>query len=360
MRWSTFRTVALKKDFITIQWSKPFHIVFVELVKNKFYLAHVQSEYNQSAIINKKIQSSDYCPHVNELFNETIRQWHLIRQIKYYHLPCQNQSLNLSCFRGDKHLCICYDFYEKRLSNCFEFDFNLTYNCFDDSVCENGGDCFQNDEYCPTKSICLCKPCYHGRRCQHRTSGFGLSLEGILGSQILPIKSLYNQPTIILTSFGLILVFTLLGWLNSIISLITFNNKSVCEVGCGLYLLGLSIISLILTVVFLLKFLFLFLIQTTVLHYGLFMIIQCYSLDYLIQVCMCLNQWLNACVAVERVVTTMRGAKFKKKTSRKAAKCVLILLCIITMISLIQDPISRLVFIDDRENDDRKLSKYRS
>ena len=353
IRQNTFQTISSRKNFVIIDWSNDFHLVFLELEEKAFYLAHTQSVYKQSSTINKTIQTSDYCPHVNELFNQTFRQWHLIRQIKYYHLLCQNRSLNLTCFRDQIHFCICYDFYDKRLSNCFTFDFNLTYNCFDDSVCENGGDCFQNDEYCPTKSICLCKPCYHGRRCQHRTSGFDLSLENILGSQIMPMKSLFNQPTIILTSFGLILVFTLLGWLNSIISLITFNNKSVCEVGCGLYLLGLSIISLILTVVFLLKFLFLFLIQTTVLHYGLFMIIQCYSLDYLIQVCMCLNQWLNACVAVERVVTTMRGAKFKKKTSRKAAKCVLILLCIITMISLIQDPISRLVFIDDSENDDQ-------
>jgi len=152
MRWSTFRTEVLQKDFITIQWSKPLHIVFVELVKNKFYLAHVQSEYNQSASINKTIQTSDYCPHINELFNETIRQ------IKYYHLLCQN----LSCFRDEMHLCICYG------------------------------------------SICRCKPCYHGRQCQYRTGGFGLSLEGILGSQILPIKSLSKQPTIIQTSFALI------------------------------------------------------------------------------------------------------------------------------------------------------------
>jgi len=235
VRGSTFRTIALKKDSVAIHWSKAFHLVFVELENNNFYLAHVQSEYNQSATINKTIQSSNYCPHVNQLFNQTIRQWHLIRQIKYYHLPCQNQSLNLSCFRDEIHLCICYDFYDERLSNCFEFDFNLKYNCSDRSVCENDGECFQDDESCPKRSICRCKPCYHGRRCQHRTSGFGLSLEGILGSQILPIKSLSKQPTIILTSFALILVFMLAGLTNGIVSLITFKNKSVCEVGCGLY-----------------------------------------------------------------------------------------------------------------------------
>ena len=352
MRGSTFRTIALKKDSVAIHWSKAFHLVFVELENNNFYLAHVQSEYNQSATINKTIQSSNYCPHVNQLFNQTMRQWHLIRQIKYYHLPCQNQSLNLSCFRDEIHLCICYDFYDERLSNCFEFDFNLKYNCSDRSVCENDGECFQDDESCPKRSICRCKPCYHGRRCQHRTSGFGLSLEGILGSQILPIKSLSKQPTIILTSFALILVFMLAGLTNGIVSLITFKNKSVCEVGCGLYLLSLSIISIILMIVFQLKFILLLLTQMTILSDGLFMKIQCHSLDYLIQVCLCLDQWLNACVAIERVITTKQGAKFKKEKSRNIAIRIILLVVVITMASLAHDPYFRLVFIDDSDSDD--------
>ena len=50
------------------------------------------------------INPSDRCPHISELFNQTFIQWHLIRRIKYYHLPCQNQSLNLSCFYDDVHL----------------------------------------------------------------------------------------------------------------------------------------------------------------------------------------------------------------------------------------------------------------
>jgi len=352
-RSSSFRTIALQKDFIAINWSKRFYLVFVELAENKFYLAHVQSEYNQSAIINKTIESSDNCPHVNELFNETIRQWHLIRQIKYYHLTCQNQSLNLSCFRGDKHLCICYDFYEKRLSNCFKFDFNLKYNCSDDrSICENDGKCFQDDESCPKRSACLCKPCYHGRRCQHRTSGFGLSLEGILGSQILPIKSLSSQPTIIRTSFALILVFTLIGLTNGIVSLITFHNKLICEVGCGLYLLSLPIISIILMILFQLKFIVILLTQMKILPNGLFMKMQCHSLDYLVQVCLSLDQWLNACVAIERVVTTKQGAKFKKEKSRNVAKGIIFLVIAITMASLVHDPYFRLVFEDDSGDDD--------
>jgi len=351
-RRSTFRIVALQKDFIIIHWSKPFYTVFVELAENNFYLIHFQFEYNRSATLNKTIRSSDYCSHVNELFNQTIRQWHSIRQIKYYHLLCQNQSLNLSCFRDDKHLCVCYDFNDKRLSNCFEFDFNLKYDCPHRSVCENDGVCIQDDKSCPTSSICLCKPCYHGRRCQYRTSGFGLSLEGILGLQILPMKSLSKQPTIILTSFALILLFMLIGLANGIVSWVTFKNKSIREVGCGLYLLTLSIISIILMIVFQLKFIVLLLTQMTILQDGLFLKMQCHSLDYLIQVCLCLDQWLNACVAIERFVTTKQGAKFNKEKSRNVAKEIIFLMIAITMASLGHDPYFRLVFVDDSDDED--------
>jgi len=150
----------------------------------------------------------------------------------------------------------------------------------------------------------------------------------------------------------LILVFMLAGLTNGIVSLITFKNKSVCEVGCGLYLLALSIISIILMIVFQLKFILLLLTQMTILSDGLFMKIQCHSLDYLIQVCLCLDQWLNACVAIERVITTKQGAKFKKEKSRNIAIRIILLVVVITMASLAHDPYFRLVFIDDSDSDD--------
>jgi len=87
------------------------------------------------------------------------------------------------------------------------------------------------------------------------------------------------------------------------VSWITFNNKSIYEVGCGLYLLSLSIISIILMILFQLKFVLLLLTQMTILEDGLFMKMQCHSLDYVIQVCLYSDQWLNACVAIEHVIT---------------------------------------------------------
>jgi hypothetical protein len=138
------------------------------------------------------------CPHISELFNETFVQWHLLRRIKYYHLPCENQSLNLSCFYDDVHFCLCYDHGGKHLANCFNFDHGMTYDCSGQNVCENGAQCLQDRPDCPTRSMCICPPGFYGRRCQFSisistststntstntspststsTSGFGLSL----------------------------------------------------------------------------------------------------------------------------------------------------------------------------------------
>ena len=153
------------------------------------------------------INSSDRCPHINEVFNETIVQLHLIRRIKYYHLPCQNQSLNLSCFYDDIHLCLCYDFDQQRLANCFKFDHNMKFDCFGQSDCENDGQCFQDNPDCPTRSICICPPCFYGTRCQFSTSGFGLSLDAILGYHILPNVNITHQPFIIKMSLALTIIF---------------------------------------------------------------------------------------------------------------------------------------------------------
>ena len=121
-----FDMMPVKQDALTIYWSQPFHLVFTEMFSKIYYLTFLQRKYNRSTTLMKRIDVSDRCPHISELFNETFLQWHLLRRIKYYHLPCQRQSLNLSCFYDDVHLCLCYEYGEKRLANCLNFDHNMT------------------------------------------------------------------------------------------------------------------------------------------------------------------------------------------------------------------------------------------
>ncbi|CAF5043923.1 unnamed protein product, partial [Rotaria sp. Silwood1] len=45
--------------------------------------------------------------------------------------------------------------------------------------------------------MCLCPRCFYGTRCQFSSSGFGLSLDGILGYRILPHTNIIQQPPIV-------------------------------------------------------------------------------------------------------------------------------------------------------------------
>jgi len=350
-RSTTFRTISMNTQSILIQWTQKFHLVFLELSKKTYYLVYAQN--TTAATTQMKINSSDRCLHINELFNRTILQWDLIRRIKYYHLPCQNQSLNLKCFHDEIHFCLCYDFYGKRLANCLQFYQNLNPNCFGRSECENHGQCLQDHPTCPTRSMCLCKACSYGRRCQFHTNGSGLSLDPILGYYILPTKTLSHQPIIIKISLLLTIIFMLTGLVNGSCSLITFKNKPVQEVGCGLYLLGSSITTIILMILLVAKFIILLLTQMTILTNMSFLQIQCYSLDFLIRICLSLDQWFNACVASERALTTIQGAKFNKKKSVIMSKRIICFLIISVVLTSIHDPISRHVIIEDNENEDQ-------
>ena len=126
----------------------------------------------------------------------------------------------------------------------------MVYDCFGQNECENGGQCLQDNPNCPTRSICNCRPCFYGRRCQFTTSGFGLSLDAILGYHILPDISITHQSSIVQFSFSFTIIFMIVGFIDSFLCMITFKNKSVREVGCGLYLLCSSITTLFTMIIF--------------------------------------------------------------------------------------------------------------
>jgi len=234
-RSTTFRTIPYKQDSLIIYWSQPFHLVFIEFPNNNYYLTIIQKNYKQSTIINKTIHSYDRCRNINEIFHETIVQLHLLRRIKYYQLPCQTYSSNLSCFYDDIHLCLCQDHGQQRVANCLEFEHNQTFNCLGQSVCENNAQCFQDTPHCPQRSMCVCTPCFYGTQCQFNTNGLGLSLDAILGYHIQPDVNISQQPSIVQISVVLNILFMIIGLINGIFALITFKNKNIREVGCGLY-----------------------------------------------------------------------------------------------------------------------------
>ncbi|UJR07191.1 hypothetical protein I4U23_011479 [Adineta vaga] len=353
LRSTTFQTISIQEEFITILWSRLFHLIFIEFYFNDYYLVTIENNSSQTKEIIQTITLSNRCYHINEIFNQSIIQLNHIRRIKYYHLLCQ---LNLSCFYDHIHLCICYQFNQQRLANCFEFNHNETYDCSGQNDCQNNGKCFQDTPICPKKSICSCASCFYGRLCQFTTSGFGLTLDNILGYYIQQNVNILQQSSIIQVSIGLNVICILIGFINGILSLITFKNKNIREVGCGLYLFYSSITTLLIMILFALKFWILIFTQIYLIKNRLFLQIQCISLDFLLRVCLNMDQWLNASVACERVMTIIKGARFVKKKSKKIAKLIIPSLLLFNILTSIHDPIyRRLINEENNDNNEKRI-----
>ena len=353
-RVTSFRTVHDNGKPIIVDWSEEFHLLFVELSERDYYLTVMQKAYQPSATFVKTLAPSDRCQHISELFNETILELHLLRRIKHYHVPCQRNTPAVSCFFDDEHLCFCQTHNGQRMSNCFPFNHQLEFNCFGQSGCENGAQCFQDSTTCAKTSICKCATCFYGARCQFPTREFSLSLDVILTYHILPHTSIMDQPRALQMSVALTIVMGLLGFIDGTLSLITFKEKKLREVGCGYYLLGSSITTLLTTAVFILKFWILVATQITLDLNQTFLRYQCVSIDFLLRIGLTMDQWLNACVAIERALTTIQGAHFDKKKSIRVAQWTMLVLLLLTIGTSVHDPIHRRLIAED-DGDQRRI-----
>ncbi|CAF0787566.1 unnamed protein product [Adineta ricciae] len=353
-RLTTLQSVLQSTNSMRIYWSQPFHLIFIETMDKIYYLAFLQANYVPSTEITERIDSSRRCPSINELVNETFAQLHVLRRMKSYHRICQQHSPHLQCFHDDQHLCLCYDFNAKRLANCFNFDHNRKFDCSGQSTCENGGQCFHDSPECPKQFICVCRSCYYGILCQFSTSEFDLSLDAILAYHITPSVHLFHQSTIIKVSLALTVLFFSFGAINAILSLITFQNKSTREVGCGIYLYVSLITTLLTIIMFTLKYFVYLSTQISSSSNESFMKFQCCSLDFLIRIFLNMDQWLHACVAMERAITVIRGVKFNKKASKELAKKIVIILLIFTVSTSVHDPIFRRLSEEVNETDNTK------
>ena len=348
---STFTTIPINQNTVTIQWSYIFHIAFVELFNNNYYLMIVQQKYNKSTTISQRIKSSDRCIHINEVLNETIVKSDLLRRIKYYHLVCQK---HISCFYDNNHFCLCNDYNNERLANCFEFNPSIKHDCFGQSNCENNAQCLQDKPICPQTSMCICPKCYYGTRCQFSSSLFDLSLDPILGYHIQPHINIKHQPHIVKVSVGLTSIIITVGLINGILSMITFKSKETCKVGCGLYLFGSSITTLLTVIIFTLKFSILIIAQMTYITNRSFLYFQCFSMDFLLRSCLYMDRWLNACAGMERAFAIIKGTHFDKTKSKKVAKYIIFILTLLMLITNIHDPIHRRLLDDGNDYDDEK------
>ena len=347
---STYRTLPTNQQSVIILWSRPFHIAAVGILNDSYYLVSVEETYNRSSILSKIIHPSDRCAHFHEVFNQTIINFHLLRRIKYYHLPCQNRSSPLSCFFDDTHFCLCNEYGQQRVANCFEFNASMKHDCFGQSNCENGAQCLQDRPNCPEKSVCVCPQCFYGVKCQFSTSLFGLSLDGILGYHIQPHTPINGQPRIVQVSVVLMVVLFLMGLTNGILSLMTFIDTEPRRNACGIYLLTSAIVCLFVTMILVAKFTILMVAQITYMTNQSFLYLQCMSLDFLLEVGLYIDQWLSACIALERAKTIIQGVRYNQNKNRQWATYQIIVLVCVTVGTTVHGPIHRHLLIED-DND---------
>ncbi|CAF4521974.1 unnamed protein product [Rotaria socialis] len=145
--------------------------------------------------IHTEIKSQQRCLPISTLLNNTIINSGYLNRTKYYPLLCR-QNRTMMCFYDNDLICIC-DL--ERFSNCFSFNHTMNYDCQGHNYCENDGQCFQNNETCPTKSTCVCQDCYYGAKCQFSTKGFLFSLDPILGYHIKTNISINQNNVFIVT-----------------------------------------------------------------------------------------------------------------------------------------------------------------
>ena len=322
-----------------------FHLVFIEM-NHVYYLVFLQPIYQPARIIKTEINSNQRCLHIRELLDPTTVKYHALRRAKFYHKPCQEQ-INLHCFHdSDTLMCLCDS---DRKANCLNFDYNIIYNCSGNNYCKNNAECYVDSSICPTMSMCICKDCFYGSRCQFSTKGFNPSLDVILGNHVRPHTSFSRQSITLKISFGLIILLSTVGFLSAPCSIITFRTKVLLKTGCGLYLLATSIVSLLTMIIFTLKFLFLFFIQNGMITNSWMITSNCIIMDYLLRILLNMGDWLNACVAIERFLMIKLGLKANKSKSKRVAKWIITGVVFGTVLTDLHDPIHRQLFYEKEE-----------
>ncbi len=339
-----FKKIGFNQNSAILFTHIQFRLIFIQF-DEKYYFAFHQSTQAYWQNISTVIIPSHRCLSINELFNSTIVNYHNLRRLKYYHLPCQEHS-NLVCFYDSHYMCLCTT---DRHADCFKFDLTVIHNCQGQQICKNGAECFDNDPLCPTVSTCVCKDCFYGSRCQYSTKGFDLSLDIILGYHIEPNLGFSKQRMIVKVSTALVVLMSITGLISGIFSILTFRAENSQKVGCGVYLLATSIISILLVIMFSWKMFFLIASHMGLITRRSFLSSNCVMIDFFLRVILSASDWLSACVATERAVAIIKGPYFDLAKSKRVSKYVIVVVIPLVIVSVLPDSFHR-ELVDDLED----------
>jgi hypothetical protein len=89
---------------------------------------------------------------------------------------------------------------------------------------------------------------------------------------------------------------------------------------------------------------------------------SCISIEIILKVLLVSSEWINACVAIERMINVIKGVNFNKNKSKAIAKRMIFVVIILTILTHIHDPLHRQL-INDLDGDQQRiwcLSQYSS
>ena len=164
-------------------------------------------------------------------------------------------------------------------------------------------------------------------------------MNDLLRGQIQRNISFLKQSSLIKSTVGITMLMFVIGLINGICSLITFQNKELRKVGCVLYLFACSMTSLLTISMFTIKYWFVILLGMNSTISLSFVRVDCVLISPLLKLCLYIDGWLNACVAIERTVNVFKGVTFDKKLSKRIARWVILILPILILMNLIHEPL---------------------
>ncbi|CAF4163383.1 unnamed protein product, partial [Rotaria sordida] len=269
-----------------------------------------------------------------------------MKKIKYYHHVCKLNAIK--CFIDEIHLCFCTKY---QIADCLIFQQES--NDCPIKYCYNSGKCIRNVYNARWDFGCVCSGCSYGSLCQLKTSQYALSLDALLGGDILVDVTFVNQTILIKLTFAIVLLMIVIGFISNILSIITFSQGKSREFGSGYYLFCLPIVGQISLIILGGRFCYLLITQLNVVNNFYVVKLTCLALEYLLSVCSALFDWLTCCVGIERTVNMIKGTSFDKRLSVIWSKRLIPIIVIGVCTSLLHE-----WFVRDLINDPRATRQH--
>lgn len=170
--------------------------------------------------------------------------------------------------------------------------------------CLSGGRCIRGDIQKTNDFICICHFCSQGARCEFSLRAFGFTLDSLLVSHTTPIHIVYISVVVILFYIGLF---------NNYCSFVTFKRSQPRKNSVGNYLIFVTILSQCSLLLFLLKFISIFLGSM-----GLTNDISCKTISYFLSIFTRSTYWLTSWITVNRLLMILFPTSTSIKSPRLA------------------------------------------